>query len=66
MGYVTFFWLTTGEIQMNETITAIIAIVIVVMLTAIANFFGASVETTFLTGVITAIAALATPGKDKE
>jgi len=51
---------------MNETITAIIAIVIVVMLTAIANFFGASVETTFLTGVITAIAALATPGKDKE
>ncbi|WP_406660890.1 hypothetical protein V7O66_13785 [Methanolobus sp. ZRKC3] len=48
--------------MISDTKTAIGAIGGIIAITAVASYFGASVETTLVTGAITAIAALATPG----
>ena len=51
-----------GENLIGDTKTAIGAIVVVIIVAGVANYFGAGIEASLITGAITAVAALATPG----
>ena len=55
-------------VDIESVTVAIAAIVVIMIVSTVANYFGAGLEATLVTGAITAIAALASPsvGKTKE
>jgi len=55
-------------VDIESVTVAIAAIVVIMIVSTVANYFGAGLEATLVTGAITAISALASPsvGKTKE
>ena len=50
------------DTTLNDTKTAIIGISFIVVVTGVTSYLGSGIDANVITGAITAVAALATPG----